>query len=129
MDVPLLRKMTEKSVLGFGKFADCRVGDVIKLNHTRYLRWCYFNLAKISFVDEVMTKIKLLPEFQIEKPGTNPEKGKELDEYYDMMRSPTDNLFRNNHSRRKKKAQHLQRFKRDKIFYSKGAMQARNHGR
>ena len=78
MDVIRLRTLTEKSTLGFGKFADMSVGQVIALNKTTYLRWCYYNLSGISFSDDVLKKIYLPDSFKIEKPGINPTLGQKL---------------------------------------------------
>jgi hypothetical protein len=72
MPVTLLRTLTEKSLLGFGKYADMRVGEVIALNKRPYLRWAYFNCSKITFSPEVLGKLLIAEDKRIEKPGTQP---------------------------------------------------------
>jgi len=73
MDVPLLRTLAWKSILGFGKYSDLTVLEVYNLQHTRYLRWCYYNLSMISFNDEILSVINIRDERKIKKPGINPE--------------------------------------------------------
>lgn len=79
MDVLRLRTLTYKSILGFGKYADFTVKHILDLNHTRYLRWVYYNCDMISFTDEILDRIYVIKELRIEKPGKNPELGKKID--------------------------------------------------
>ena len=77
-DVTLLRKLTGKSTLKFGKYSDVPIQQMIDLRLTIYLRWVYFNSSKITFVDEILDAIGIPEDFRIEKPGTNSEKHDEL---------------------------------------------------
>lgn len=78
MEIKLLRKLTEKSRLNFGKYSELTVSEVLDLRHPNYLRWCYFNLEGISFVENLLDN--LIPqEYRIDKPGKNPELGKALE--------------------------------------------------
>ena len=73
MDVPLLRTMTEKSIMGFGRHTDLSVGQLLALRHTKYLRWVYYNCSKITFTEEILKKIHIGEDYRIDKPGTNKE--------------------------------------------------------
>ena len=73
--VTLLRKLTEKSVFGFGKYNGLTIRQVLDLNHPQYLRWIYFNINEISFVDEILGEIKISENYRIKKPGANKELG------------------------------------------------------
>lgn len=65
-----LRKLTEKSILGFGKFSERTVGQMIQFKGSRgYLRWAYFNLSKISFIDDVLDSLHIDESLRISKPG------------------------------------------------------------
>lgn len=74
MDRILLRRLTEKSVLGFGKFADSTVGHIIGYNQFNYLRWVYYNMSNIDFMPDVLDKLNVPVEHRISKPGKDPEK-------------------------------------------------------
>ena len=63
----LLRTLTEKSTLGFGMFADLRVGNLMKVN-PQYLVWAYFHIDWMNYSEGVM-KVLNLKEHEIEKPG------------------------------------------------------------
>ena len=84
MDVVLLRKLAWKSVLDFGKYKGQSVQQVFNFNHKRVLRWYYYNLSKISFIQEILRAIGIEERDEIQKPGTDPEKGKKIDEIMDM---------------------------------------------
>lgn len=66
-----LRKMTKKSILGFGYTdqRDLSVGQLIDLGERKVLVSSYFGLSKITFIDEILDELNILPEYRIEKPG------------------------------------------------------------
>lgn len=66
------RICTEKSVLGFGKYADLPVGDIMKVDE-EYIPWIYYNKAGVSFHARILEGYGLEP---IEKPGIAPDKFK-----------------------------------------------------
>ena len=69
-----LRTLTEKSILGFGKYSDMRVGEVLKMSSgTNYLRWVYYNLSMINFCDLVLYELYIHTDLIIKKPGKNPD--------------------------------------------------------
>lgn len=73
----LLRTLTQKSYLKFGKHADLRVGDLLSGHKKRYLRWVYFNMSMINFNDEVLEILDITEEYKIDKPGKK-EGGQEV---------------------------------------------------
>lgn len=142
MDTLNLRTMARKSVFNGGKHEGRSVQQLLDLQHTRYLRWVYFNLSKISFLPDILDEIGITEEWRIEKPGKDPEKGRALDEYKDKnhnnflkRQSETDPqraIREDAHFkatlRRESRRSSRQFFKEDARFFSKGAMQSRNHG-
>ena len=54
MDVVKLRKLTERSTLNFGKFKGMKIGDLIKFNRLAYIRWIYYNIEGLSFIDDIL---------------------------------------------------------------------------
>ena len=72
--VVALRKLSFKSKMNFGKHAEQTVEHLIEAN-PYYLVWVYYNMDKISFIDEVLDKLKVcFPKFtSIVKPGKVPE--------------------------------------------------------
>lgn len=63
-----LRKLTLKSKMDTGRYENWTVAEILEKNES-YIPWCYYNLEKISFVDEVMEK---LPHWVIENPIQKP---------------------------------------------------------
>ena len=71
-DVTLLRTLTRKSTLKFGKFHDLTVQNVPDSQNMKgrsLLRFYYFNSSKISFIDDLLDELNIPPELRIPKPG------------------------------------------------------------
>lgn len=79
-DVVLLRKLTLKSTLNFGKFADLTVQQCIDTKKRKYLRWVYFNCSNITFMDDVLDELKIPVWYRFDKPNKNVELGVKLEE-------------------------------------------------
>lgn len=76
----LCRKLAWKSTLKFGKYSDLTIQEILDAQHTRYLRWIYYNVSGINFMDDILDTIHIKEEDKIEKPGKDPEKGMEVDD-------------------------------------------------
>ena len=72
--VPLYRGLTEKSMLGFGGYADIPVGQIMKIDR-EYLVWVYYHVPKITFSSSILDELKITK--RITKPGTDHEGFKE----------------------------------------------------
>ena len=127
-DVTLLRKLTEKSILKFGQYADVPICKLLELQRYSYLRWVYFNSSNITFFENILFEIGITEEFFIDKPGVNPEFHEKLTE-----------IKRENMSFKTKK--HIEKVKKyatknkinqlkslDKKNYSKISLTRKNHG-
>lgn len=78
---PLLRKLSFKSKIGFGKYTDLTVQEIIDMERSSYLRAIYYNMEGISFTDDVLKKLRIITDkydYTIPKPGKNPEYGEEV---------------------------------------------------
>lgn len=65
----LLRRLTRKSIIGFGNYRDLTVQNLMDLQKHDELLNMYYNLEKIDFDDDVKQEL-FLDEFrQIPKPG------------------------------------------------------------
>jgi hypothetical protein len=71
MDTILLRTLTGKSKIHFGKYSGLTIDEIINLGHTAYLRRLYFNISSVNFTDEVLDKIYIPDKYRISKPGIN----------------------------------------------------------
>lgn len=78
MDVVKLRKLARESSWDYGKYTGYKVKDVL-LTNRKYLVWAYYNLEKISFVDDILAEFtENYTGFKIiDKPGKDPEYFKE----------------------------------------------------
>lgn len=74
----LLRTLTRKSVLWFGKFEGLKIQQIIDLRHQTYLRWIYYNCKEVTFLDDILSEITIIEDRRIVKPGTCPEKHNEV---------------------------------------------------
>lgn len=61
------RIMTERSRMGFGKYADLTVGDVLRLDET-YIPFAYYTMGMVSFHDDILDALQMS---RIPKPGTD----------------------------------------------------------
>lgn len=121
------RIMTERSILGFGKYADLTAGDVLRLDET-YLVWAYYTLEKVSFCDEILD---LLQVSRIPKPGTSEEGWRKWqNDFYNAMSDEQRFRYRQ-HIRAKCKAIAVEKAHKVAMLNApgRGVLQAINHGR
>lgn len=68
----MLRTLTLKSRIGFGKYSDYLVSEVIEIfDKGNYIVWCYYSLSNISFHEDILSSLGV--DIRIEKPGKRPE--------------------------------------------------------
>jgi len=67
----ILRTLSRKSVMGFGRHHSQTVKDLIAKKKIGYLAYCYYNCSNISFLDDILDEIGA--DVRIEKPGTSPD--------------------------------------------------------
>lgn len=129
MDVPLLRTMTWKSMMNFGKYQDLSVQQVFDLNHTAYLRWVYYNSSKITFIEEILDSLHISDQYRIVKPGTDAEMCEKLNaikfNIMCKMYNPKHVMAKIANGS-KIKAQNFRH--EDRRTFSKGNLQRINHG-
>ena len=65
----LLRKLTKKSTLNFGKFKDYTVEHLFGMKKQIELTSIYFKLSTITFTDDILDELGITEEFRIEKPS------------------------------------------------------------
>lgn len=130
--VTLLRTMTKKSIIGFGKYKDYRVGDIINLGELEYLRWVYYNSELVTFMDDILDEIGITEEYRIKKPGKQPEKFRKLNG--DIIKNMTDLerikfiAHRNKTIKNTELTKIITNKKIDNRKFSKISMRDRNHG-
>lgn len=69
MSTVLLRKLTFKSVLGFGNYSNETVQRMFELYQQKKLIAAYYKLDKITFIDEILNKLGITEQYRIAKPG------------------------------------------------------------
>lgn len=123
-----LRKLTYKSVLWFGKYADRSVQQIIDLKDSNYLTYIYFCIAGISFVDEILEKLSIKNDWEIQKPGIDLEKHKLYIEYIHNGMLGISKIICENRHKSRRKAKLVSFLKTDKNKFTKGNLQSKNHG-
>jgi len=126
--ITLLRTLTRKSPLKFGKYADCVVQHVLDmyLEGPSLLVWYYYNVKGISFNEDILNELGITDWLIIDKPGKNPAM---VYAWKDQTLSEKDRLFLNNrvkHNRAKHK--NISRNMKSGQIFSADTMRNRNQG-
>jgi hypothetical protein len=124
MSAILLRTLTEKSCLKFGKFHDVPIFKLIDMGRTRYLRIIYFTNSMISFTPDILDKIYISENFRINKPGSDVDKLNKLQSIIYDNYSPMQK-FKDINSAKKLSYAKLARSNRNN-HQSKGQMKSYN---
>ena len=67
--IPLKRVLTYKSKLGFGKYKDYTVQELLSLNKKDVLISPYFKLTSITYIEEILIDLGITDTYRIEKPS------------------------------------------------------------
>lgn len=67
------RKLTLKSTIDFGRHATETVQRMFDLGYEYELIHIYYCSSHITFFDDILEKLKIIPNWAIQKPGTNKE--------------------------------------------------------
>ncbi|HDZ04882.1 hypothetical protein LCGC14_0370450 [marine sediment metagenome] len=124
----LLRTLTKKSILGFGKFADCKVGDLMKISikEIEYLVWVYYHMSMISYHNDILIELGIIEDLQIDKPG------KEMKNFYrwkiDAL-SDIDRLYLYSKTKHWKKILHKKISMADHYIFSPKNLTLYNHNK
>lgn len=111
-----------------GKFAGMKIGEILNLHHTRYLRWIYFNYSNLSFDESLLKKIGITKKWQITKPGKNPELGIHLNKIKELRMHGLDFLKNRGRDKKKYRNQIIRRQIGEAILYSKANLAWKNQG-
>jgi hypothetical protein len=68
------RKLSRKSIIGFGNYRDRTVGRMLEQGRQMDLASMYYKLSHISFLNDVLNEIGIVDEWVIQKPGVDPSK-------------------------------------------------------
>lgn len=126
-DVTILRTLTYKSKLHFGKYIGVRVETIIGMNDTPYLRWIYYNNDKITFIPEILREIYIRENEEIKKPGKNPEIGKGIDVIMGKL-GGLHRLKRRQHKKKQHEINTERSIKNEEYKSHKGYLQSKNQG-
>lgn len=107
----MLRTLTLKSQIKFGKFADYTVQQVIQIEKTNYLCWVYYNSSNITFIPEILESLGIT--YLIAKPGVDKEYWKDNGSQFDKPVekkevSIKEAVFFKKKGERTKRSKHLQ---------------------
>lgn len=126
MDLVRLRTLTRKSKIGYGKFKDQTVGELLDANYKKELAWLYYNVQWITFMPDILEELKIIGKWAIEKPGTDPIAYKKRGLLAFASKVGMDKALLCRYNRQKKKARKLEKEHSQDI--SKSRLQAMNHG-
>lgn len=112
--IPTLRTLTRKSKLGFGKYKDLTVQNILDLKMPLVLISPYYKLTSINFIDDILDELKITQEYRIKKPSSN------KDVYYKFL---NENGFK-----LRDRGQGADKLKKQTKVLSKSQLQSINHG-
>jgi hypothetical protein len=114
--IPSLRTLTRKSKLGFGKYQDYTMQELIDLGQFKILISVYYKLSSINFIPDILEEIGIVGDWVIQKPGIDKEKYlKFMDETYGPLKPRTNTG--------------LNKMKKPIKSLTKGQLQSINHKR
>ena len=122
-----LRKLSLKSTIGFGRYSEMKVGNIIKVDLS-YLAWVYFNQSKITFLPEILETIGIVGDHVIDKPGTSQWGHRNWKR--DFYRGDDESKLKIWHDKQRRDKQYQRtRNSIDKSRFSKGNLMHSNHGK
>lgn len=131
-DVTLLRKLTRKSILKFGQYAEVPIQTLLDLKNHKYLRWIYFNSSNIDFMEDILDEIKIPLHFRIKKPAKNPELYLKLNEeiFENLPDDFKEKYLRKSEKIAKKisKGKSVSKIKQHQNKFTKDYLRRKNHG-
>lgn len=122
-----LRTLTRKSRIPYGKYEGRTVQEMLDNNNKKAISWLYYNVAWITFTDDVLEECHIKGQVLIEKPGINPDLYRKTVEFF-LKRRLGDNanfIIYNNEKKRYKRS--LKQAEKDENL-SPARLQAMNHG-
>lgn len=128
MDVTTLRVLTKKSKLGFGRYRDWTVADIL-IQKPSYIPWVYYCVSGISFCEEILQYLHI--ENRIQKPGYDEAAYREYQRALTetFTKEERDHHFWQVAKVRKRKAKAALAREITKTSFTKGELQAINHGK
>lgn len=114
--IPTLRTLTRKSRLGFGKWKDYTVQELLDLGKPLILIASYYKLTSINYIEDVLIELKITEGYRIKKPSSN------KDEYYRFLNE-------NGYKLKQRGVFGPDVMKKESKKLTKAQLQARNHGR
>ena len=123
-DVILLRTLTLKSKLMFGKYSDLTVQEVVNINQMSYLRWAYYNMDGITFIPKILIALGINQTGYINKPGTDKNIWSNITKYKKLYKGLEGHILMLHNKKRSKQRIQAQ-IKQDTSLAS---LQRYNHG-
>ena len=112
--IPLLRTMTRKSKLGFGKYKDLTIQHILDMRMPQVLTSAYFKLTSINYTEDILQEIGISKEYRIKKPSSDKEM------YYKFLKDKDKFKLRTREGSNK--------MKKESPRYSRSKLQGLNQG-
>ena len=114
--IPTLRTLTRKSKLGFGKWKDHTVQELLDLRKHLVLIAPYYKLTSINYIEDILIELKITEQYRIEKPSANKEM------YYKFLNE-------NGYKLKQRGVYGSDILKKSRKQSTKAQLQSNNHGR
>jgi hypothetical protein len=127
----LLRKLSIKSTLKFGKYEKYKVEDLIQWNKKPYLVWVYYNSSNISFCDDVLEILRIYKPRRIPKPGKDKDSPwvKIIAQEFKQLMTKQDIINKTKANKKRNALLKKEVFSKFRHVESKAALQRRNQGK
>lgn len=111
----LLRTLTRKSKLGFGKYKERTVQQLIDSRQLLQLISAYYKLTTINYMDDILEELNITEEFRIKKPSSD------KDLYYKFLNAQG--------YEKRKRGVGSDKLKKQTKVPSRNKLMGKNHGR
>jgi len=114
--IPTLRTLTRKSKLGFGKWKQYTIQELINLNKLLVVISPYYKLTSINYTEDILIELKITEKYRIKKPSSNKKM------YYKFLNE-------NGYELKEEKVYSADVMKKKNKPLTKAQLQSINHGR
>lgn len=126
-----LRKLTRKSIMGFGYHSDRSVQQVLDMSDYQYIRWAYYSNSHINFFEDILDEVGISESLRIDKPGVDKQLFEELKKARSFNPSrftESQKNFKMANNSHKRKMKRIKNNKNEGEAWNKGRLAWKNQG-
>lgn len=127
MDRVLLRTLTRKSKIGWGKFPEMTVQQIMDAGYKYELIKLYYTIQTITYTEDILEELAIFERYRIPKPGVDKEMLAKKQYMRLDKRTNGKARFIQKANEKKRAVRRCEKVE-EEVNLSKAALQAINHG-